>query len=81
LSGIGVGSSTSNRDYQVGLAADQFDAAGCGEQIARGALYATQDVPLLGHERVELALQAAERHSAGVRAPFHIMSLTFTEIA
>lgn len=61
-------------DYQVGIPDDGFAAVGCGEQIAHGALFATPE--LSGRARIEKALQAAERFSAGVRAPFHVESLT-----
>lgn len=61
-------------DYQVGSSADGFDAVGCGNQIARGALYASGH--LFGQEKAEMALRAAERCSAGVRGPFHIESLS-----
>jgi hypothetical protein len=61
-------------DYQVGVPLDSFHAVGCGDDIARGALFATEH--LTGRERVELALRAAERHSAGVRAPFYVESLS-----
>jgi ATP-dependent protease HslVU (ClpYQ) peptidase subunit len=61
-------------DYQVGIPADGFAAVGCGDQIAHGALYASAH--LNGRERLELALRAAERFSAGVRGPFHIESLS-----
>lgn len=60
-------------DYQVGEARDGFDAVGCGDDIARGALFASAH--LAGQERIELALRAAERHSAGVRGPFCIEAL------
>jgi hypothetical protein len=60
-------------DYQVGCPLDEFDAVGCGEDVARGALFASER--LSGRARIELALQAAERHSAGVRGPFHVDSL------
>lgn len=60
-------------DYQVGAPADGFAACGCGSQIANGAMFATPGMP--GRERVELALRAAERLSAGVRGPFHVLSL------
>lgn len=60
-------------DYQVGEAVDGFDAVGCGHDLAKGALFATAH--LRGRERALLALQAAERHSAGVRGPFHIEAL------
>lgn len=60
-------------DYQVGEPLDGYDAVGCGEDLALGALFATPDVP--GRARVELALAAAERGSAGVRRPFYVEML------
>jgi ATP-dependent protease HslVU (ClpYQ) peptidase subunit len=63
-----------DQDYQVGVPVDPYSAVGCGEQIAHGAMFAAKD--LRGRERIEVALQAAERFSAGVRGPFHIESLS-----
>jgi hypothetical protein len=60
-------------DYQVGVPLDGFDAVGCGGQVALGAIFASSH--LSGRARAELALAAAERHSAGVRAPFHIEAI------
>ncbi len=57
-------------DYQVGEALDGYDAIGCGSDIALGVLYATPTMK--PKKRLELALQAAEHHSAGVRLPFII---------
>ncbi|MFI5938311.1 hypothetical protein [Actinoplanes sp. NPDC051494] len=57
-------------DYQVAQAADSYAAVGCGDQIALGALYATAGLGLKPKIRVLRALCAAERFSAGVRAPF-----------
>lgn len=57
-------------DYQVARAADGFAAVGCGDQIALGAMYATADAGMGPRRRVRTALAAAERFSAGVRAPF-----------
>lgn len=59
-------------DFQVGEMADGYAAVGCGEDIARGALFATTG--MAPKKRILLALQAAERHSAGVRAPFTVLS-------
>lgn len=65
-----------DEDYQVCETVDGFDACGCGAQIAKGALHATSHVgTVTGQARLELALSAAERHSAGVRRPFHFESL------
>lgn len=60
-------------DYQVGAAADGYDAVGCGDQVARGALFA--GAHLSGKDRIELALRAAERFSGGVRGPFVVDSV------
>lgn len=62
-------------DYQVGQAADGYAAVGCGDQIALGALYATAGLGMPPRKRVRLALAAAERFSAGVRAPFICLAL------
>jgi ATP-dependent protease HslVU (ClpYQ) peptidase subunit len=58
-----------DNDYQVGEAADGFDAVGCGEEIAQGAMYANKAGK--PEQRLRMALEAAERFSAGVRGPFH----------
>ncbi|AGL18763.1 hypothetical protein [Actinoplanes sp. N902-109] len=57
-------------DYQVAQAADGYAAVGCGDQIALGALHATEGLGLEPRHRVLRALAAAERFSAGVRGPF-----------
>ena len=61
-----------DNDYQVGEAADGYDAVGCGEDIARGALFASTGKSL---DRLRAALEASERFSAGVRGPFHFETL------
>lgn len=55
-------------DLQVLRSRVGFAAVGCGAPYALGALYANLDG--LPQERIERALQAAERFSAGVRSPF-----------
>jgi ATP-dependent protease HslVU (ClpYQ) peptidase subunit len=55
-------------DYQVAESADNFDACGCGQPVALGALYATDgEKP---EKRVRKALKAAERFNTDVRGPF-----------
>jgi hypothetical protein len=61
-------------DFQVRVPKLPYAAVGCADQIALGALYASDRVTS-GKERVEMALHASERFSAGVRGPFHIESL------
>lgn len=56
-------------DYQVGEATDGFDAVGCGCEIAQGAMFANPAGK--PQDRLRIALEAAERFSAGVRGPFH----------
>ena len=68
---------TVDSDYQVGIPEDGFAAVGSGQDIALGALFATQ-----GQEprsRVLTALMSAERFNAGVRGPFHILPETDPE--
>lgn len=60
-------------DYQVAETVDDFITVGCGGQIANGALFATKGQP--PEQRIRLALEAAERYSAGVRGPFHVLSI------
>jgi len=60
-------------DYQVGEPLDGYAAVGCGDQILHGALFATRG--LAAESRMKTALEAAERHSAGVRGPFRMESI------
>lgn len=60
-------------DYQVAEPANGYDAVGCGEGFAKGALFATaKHTPA---DRIATALAAAEAHSAGVRGPFHTVDV------
>lgn len=61
-------------DFQVRIPKSSYDAIGCGDQIARGALFASEHVTD-GRARAEMALRASEHFSAGVRGPFHIEGL------
>lgn len=57
-------------DYGVCEGSEPFDAVGCGEEFALGALHATEGLGWKPRKRLRAALEAAERFSAGVRAPF-----------
>lgn len=61
-------------DFQVAEAADGYAAVGCGADIALGALYATSSGRKPPRKRLRLALEAAERFSAGVRGPYAFVS-------
>lgn len=55
-------------DHQVGVVNTQYDACGCGDAYAKGALFASVGKP--PKERLKMALEAAAHFSAGVCAPF-----------
>ena len=59
-----------DNDFQVGINHDRYDACGCGESIALGSMFSTVDED--PDRRIRTALEAAERHSAGVRSPFKL---------
>ncbi len=63
-------------DYQVGEALDSYGAAGCGYAYAKGAMHALGPISAKNppSSMIRKALEAAERHSAGVRGPFAILS-------
>lgn len=66
---------TIDNDYQVGESLLNYDAVGCGSDLALGALHATEKMNLTAEQRIRKALEAAERFSAGVCSPFTILSL------
>jgi ATP-dependent protease HslVU (ClpYQ) peptidase subunit len=57
-------------DFQVAESLVSYYAIGCGDDIALGALHATEGLNKTPVERITLALQAAELYSSGVRGPF-----------
>lgn len=59
-------------DFEVGRAVDGYMAVGCGADLALGAMHATDGAE--PRARIETALAAAARHSAGVCGPFHLIS-------
>lgn len=62
-----------DNDYQVGESLCEYEAVGCGEEYAKGALFASKE-GFTPEERLHLALNAASYHSAGVRPPFNWVS-------
>lgn len=58
-----------NTNYQVTEYSEGFNAIGCGQDYALGALYIAFDTD--PEDRVSLALQAADHFSGGVCQPFH----------
>ena len=66
-------------DHQVYRTRDGFAAIGCGSDLALGAMYALRSSTRSPEEIIEIALEAAETFSAGVKRPFHIMKLQVDE--
>lgn len=60
-------------DFGVGEMVHGYGATGCGAPIAVGSLATTEGMGLKPLKRIKLALDAAERHSAGVRGPMTIL--------
>lgn len=59
-------------DFQVNEMAMGYDACGCGENFALGAMKALEGVP--PEERITKALECAATFSGAVIPPFHILS-------
>ena len=59
-----------DNDFQVGWVRTDYAAVGCGADVACGSLHATGALQVAPMQRVKMALEAAEQHSAGVRAPW-----------
>lgn len=64
-------------DYQVSRPVIPYDAVGCGEDLAKGALHVLLSLPngLTGEEIVGAAIKAAAEHSAGVSDPVKIVQI------
>lgn len=62
-------------DYQVARVQQRYHAVGCGRDLALGSLFTTNQYDIDPEERIEIALNAAAEFSAGVRAPFTILSV------
>lgn len=67
---------TVDDDFQIGIPSTPFEACGCGEGYAIGAIAA-----LIGHTKIgpdaliRKTLGIVEQFSSGVRGPFTVMSL------
>jgi ATP-dependent protease HslVU (ClpYQ) peptidase subunit len=66
-------------DFQVGESLDSFNACGCGEDYAKGAMrILTENKELLefsGHGMVLSALKSVESFCAGVKGPFNMVKI------
>lgn len=62
-------------DFNVCERSEAYDAIGCGGDFALGSLFETHSNKSQPKQRIERALQCAEKFSAGVRGPFTILKL------
>lgn len=60
-------------NYQLNEQDKPYEAVGCGDSFALGVFYATEH--MTPKRRLQLALEAAEAFSAGVRGPFTFETL------
>ena len=61
-------------DLQVGELLESYTACGCGHDLVLGSLHTTEQLTgLTAKDRLDMALDAAEAFSAGVRRPFTIL--------
>jgi len=66
-------------DFQVGISILNYDAVGCGESYAKGAMEVLTNLPQVGLKPEDIITQALEvvaKHSGGVSAPFIIESMS-----
>lgn len=59
-------------DFQIGRSVAGYNAVGCGDDLAMGALYATRSISS-ARKRAQTALEAAAEFSAGVVGPFNFV--------
>jgi len=60
-------------DFQVCRSSDGYNACGCGESFALGAMFMARK-SLNPDVAVEFALAVSAHFSSGVRAPFHVLA-------
>lgn len=63
-------------DFGINEPSNGYASVGCGAPYALGVLAATERLDLSPKRRIRLALDAAARHSAGVRGPMLILKET-----
>jgi len=62
-------------DFQVGRRVEPYDACGCAERYALGAMALLVNRHIGPEEKIREALGIAEKFSAGVKGPFVILKL------
>jgi ATP-dependent protease HslVU (ClpYQ) peptidase subunit len=64
-----------NPDFQVGQSLKNYEAVGCGQDLALGALFALENNQASPDHKIKVALQAATEFSGAVRPPYNILSI------
>lgn len=68
-------------NFQIGIIRENFNACGCGEKYAIGALRSLEDSKrLTAEDKVAKVLKIAEEFSSGVKSPFIILTLEHKNI-
>lgn len=63
-----------HEDYQVGIHSGNYDACGCGHDLALGSLVTSEELKINDPEdRIKMALRAAQKFCCGVREPWTIL--------
>lgn len=62
-------------NFQVAKGVKSYHAVGCGDDLAKGAMFATEKTEWSIEDRIKIALESACEHSAGVAPPFNIVKL------
>ena len=69
-----------HEDFQVAKRTEPYNSCGCASDYAIGAMSMLIDTDLEPEEKIIMALEVAERFSAGVKGPFVIKQLSENEI-
>ncbi len=70
-----------HEDFQVGIPYDNYSAVGCGEDLAKGAFFACDELDMEPEKKMTCALNAANHFSAGVAPPYNFISMSKKESA
>jgi ATP-dependent protease HslVU (ClpYQ) peptidase subunit len=67
-------------DFQVSESLENYESVGCGEEFAKGVLFAIDNEKNLEpREKIKLSLEAATHFSGGVRPPYNFVDMSKDE--
>ena len=65
-------------DFSIIQSVNSYDACGCAEDLALGSLHTSERLTSLSPiQKIELALETAEKFNAAVKGPFNIVKLEY----